>query len=133
MNLQGVSLEMFSQILLLLLSISTLSSFHSIVKITMDDSIEDFSLVLDPEVDEALATVFYDTFLVIHRFYNQKILQMVLISILLLISMNRYSSPFQSKSNLYSSLMKKPCPNLTHIQKNLKNRLIHWMSKFYRQ
>ncbi len=40
----------------------------------MDDSIEDFSLVLDPEVDEALATVFYDTFLVIHRSYNQKIL-----------------------------------------------------------
>ena len=39
----------------------------------MDDSIEDFSLVLDPEVDEALATVSYDDFLVIQRFYNQKI------------------------------------------------------------
>ena len=133
MNLQGVSLEMFSQILLLLLSISILSSFHSIVKITMDDSIEDFSLVLDPEVDEALATVIYDHFLEIQIQYNQMLPSLVRNSILLLISMNRYSSPFQSKSNLYSSLMKKPCPNLTHIQKNSKNRLICWMSKSYRQ
>ena len=44
----------------------------------------------------------------------------------------KYGKGF-TKSNLYSSLMKKPCPNLTHIQKNSKNRLIRWMSKYYRQ